>query len=122
MGAQIMCTFGAAPGSLIVIPEGPPVTFEKKFAATIMDFVPMKNIMPFGMCNSPMNPTFIAATAAKLGVPTPVPCVPITTPWTPGSQTTFIGKKPALTLGSMCMCAWGPITITNPGTTKEMVN
>ena len=67
------------------------------------------------------NPQFIAANAAALGTPTPVPCMPITTPWTPGAPKTLINHFPALTMGSMCMCAWGPINIVNPGTTKEMV-
>lgn len=119
-----MCMFGAAPGVLVVVPQGKPVMAENKPAATIMDFVPMKNIMPFGMCNSPMNPTFIAATAAKLGVPTPVPCVPVTTPWVPGAVKTLINNFPALTASSKCSCAWAPmgISITNPGTTKEITN
>jgi len=121
MGAQLKCTFGLAPSSLIVVPQGQPVMMEGKFAATIMDFVPMKNIPPFGMCNSPMNPQFIAATAAALGTPTPVPCLPVTTPWAPGAPTTMINNFPALVSGSMCMCAWGPIQIVNPGTTKELV-
>ncbi len=122
MGAQLQCAFGAAPSTLIVVPQGQPVQMEGKFAATIMDFVPIKNIAPFGMCMSPTNPQFIAATAAALGTPTPVPCMPITTPWTPGAPKTLINHFPALTLGSMCMCAWGPINIVNPGTTKEMVS
>ena len=32
-------------------------------AATIMDYIPIANIPPFGMCMSPANPTVIAATA-----------------------------------------------------------
>ncbi|HEU0201410.1 MAG TPA: DUF4280 domain-containing protein [Burkholderiaceae bacterium] len=122
MGAMLQCTFGMAPSSLVVIPaarvlaEGPP-------AATIMDHVPMANILPFGMCNSPANPTVAAATAAAMGVLTPMPCIPVTSaPWVPGAPTVLIGNKPALNNTSKCMCNWGGvISITNPGAMKTMV-
>lgn len=122
MGAMLQCTFGVAPSTLVVIPQskvladGPP-------AATIMDNKPIANIPPFGMCNSPSNPTVAAATAAALGVLTPMPCVPVTTaPWTPGSATVLLGGQPALNNLSKCMCTWGGvISVTNPGTTKTMV-
>ena len=120
MSAQIMCQFGAAPGVLVVVPKGAPVNLENKFAATIMDFVPMTNIMPFGICNSPMNPAAVAAKA----VGATAPCIPITTPWTPGASKTMINNFPALTATSKCSCTWAPmgISIVNPGTTKEMAN
>ncbi|MGE3074672.1 MAG: DUF4280 domain-containing protein [Dehalococcoidia bacterium] len=122
MGANLQCIFGAAPSTLVVIPKGPPVMAENKPAATIMDFTPMANIPPFGMCMSPQNPQVIAATAAALGVFTPMPCIPVTTPWKPGAVQTKINNFPALTMGSTCQCAWGLINITNAGTTKEMAN
>ena len=92
-------------------------------AATIMDNVPMKNIMPFGMCSSPANPAVASATAAALGVLTPQPCVPATVaPWTPGSPTVLIGSIPALNDYSVLMCNWGGvITITNPGQTTVFI-
>jgi hypothetical protein len=121
MGAMMACSFGASPASLIVLPvnrtnaEGPP-------AANIMDFKPIVNIPPFGMCSSLANPTVAAATAAALGVLTPMPCVPVTTPWTPGSPTVMIGGMPALNNTSQCMCSWaGVITITMAGTVKTNV-
>ena len=102
-GAMLQCTFGVAPSSLMVTPEKR-VTDHNMPVANIMDFAPMKNIMPFGMCNAPTNPAFIAATAAKLGVPTPVPCVPvIPAPWAPGSPTVMVGNIPALTNMSKAM-------------------
>lgn len=115
-GATLMCSFGAAPSTLTITPENL-VSGSKIAAAAIMDFVPIKNIAPFGMCMTLSNPVVAAATAAKLGTFTPAPCIPATTsPWTPGSATVTIAKKPALTNVCTCMCQWGGmITITNPG-------
>lgn len=122
MGAMLQCAFGVAPSSLVVLPknnvmaEGPP-------AANIMDHIPMVNIMPFGMCNSPSNPTVAAATAAALGVLTPMPCVPVTpAPWVPGAPTVMIAFMPALDNVSKCLCNWGGvISITNPATVKTNI-
>lgn len=116
MGAVMQCSFGAAPSTLVVTPEKR-VNASKRPAANIMDNVPMKNIMPFGMCSSLANPAVAAATAAALGVLTPMPCVPvIPAPWAPGSPTVLIGKMPALSNASKCMCAWaGVISINMPG-------
>src|SRR6267378_7665211 len=106
-GAAMMCSFGMAPSSLIVLPTnrtncGAP-------AANIMDFIPMTNIPTFGMCMSIANPTVASATAAALGVITPMPCVPVTAPWVPGSATCMIGGQPALNNTSKCMCSWGGV-------------
>jgi len=121
MGATLQCSFGAAPSSLVVLPAnrvmtGPP-------AATIMDNAPMVNILPFGMCSSPANPTVAAATAAALGVLTPMPCVPVTpAPWVVGAPTVLIGNMPALNNSSKLMCTWGGvIQVVVPGQTKVMV-
>jgi hypothetical protein len=85
-----------------------------------MDIAPFVNIPPFGMCTSLANPTVAAATAAALGVLTPMPCVPvIPKPWAPGALRTMAGGQPALTYGSMCNCAWGGvIELTFPGTMR----
>jgi hypothetical protein len=117
MGAMMTCSFGAAPSSLLVIPQGPTVMGGGPMAATIMDFKPVANIPPFAMCNTPSNPTVAAATAAALGVPTPAPCVPVTTaPWVPGCPTVLINNFPALNDSSKCMCTWGGvISITFAG-------
>ena len=115
-GAVCACTFGMAPSTLVVTPEGKVTTSMP--IATIMDQVPMKNIMSFGMCTYMANPQVASATAAALGVLTPMPCVPVTTaPWAPGSPTVLIAGKPALNQSSKCMCSWGGvISITSPGT------
>ena len=122
MGATLQCSFGAAPSTLVVLPlnrtmaGGPPV-------ANIMDNKPIVNVPPFGMCSSPSNPTVAAATAAALGVLTPMPCVPVLpAPWVPGAPTVLIGAMPALDNNSKLMCAWaGVIQIVNPGQTTVMV-
>ena len=121
MGAMMACSFGAAPASLIVLPVNR-TNAESAPAANIMDFKPIVNIPPFGMCSSLANPTVASATSAALGVLTPMPCVPVTTPWTPGSPTVMIGGMPALNNTSKCMCSWaGVITITMAGTVKTNV-
>ena len=120
-GAVCACTFGMAPSTLMVTPEAKVMTAMP--LATIMDQVPMKNIMPFGMCTSMANPQVAAATAAALGVLTPMPCMPvISAPWAPGSPTVLIGGKPALNQSSKCICNWGGvISVTSPGTTNIQV-
>ncbi|MDQ1716683.1 MAG: hypothetical protein QOE89_636 [Pseudonocardiales bacterium] len=120
--AMVKCTFGMAPSSLNALPVTR-VTIEGKPAATIMDMAPGVNIPPFGMCTSLSNPTVAAATAAALGVLTPMPCVPVSTgPWAPGSPQVLIGKKPALVSGSMCICAWGGvIEMAFPGTVRTTI-
>ncbi|MCD8351198.1 MAG: DUF4280 domain-containing protein [Planctomycetaceae bacterium] len=114
-GAICQCSFGVAPCPLTVLPKnrvncGTP-------AANIMDNVPMVNLASFGMCQSITNPTVAAATAAALGVLTPMPCVPVLpAPWVPGSPTVLIGNMPALNDKSILMCAWaGVIKINLPG-------
>ena len=120
MGATLQCSFGAAPSTLVVPPASRVMTGTP--TANIMDFKPMANIPPFGMCMSPSNPTVAAATAAALGVLAPMPCVPVTTPWVPGAPTVLVGNMPALNNSSKCMCSWGGvIQILVPGQFTTMV-
>ena len=122
MGAMLQCSFGAAPSTLAVLPINRTLTSNVP-AATIMDHVPMVNIMPFAMCTSPSNPMVAAATAAALGVLTPMPCVPVTpAPWVPGAPTVMISNIPALNNTSKLMCIWGGvIQIVVPGQFTHMV-
>ena len=121
-GASIMCTFGAAPGTLTVLPVKM-ITNEGQPQATIMDYKPMVNITPFGTCMSIANPTVASATAAALGVLTPMPCIPNTiAPWVVGCTTVVLKNEPALTNSSTCNCMWaGVISITYAGTTITTV-
>ncbi len=121
--AATACTFGASPGVLMITPEKRVACLSGAApAGNIMDFVPMKNIMPFGMCITPSNPAVASATAAAQGVLTPVPCIPVvTSPWVTGNPTVLIGPAPALNNPSTCTCTWGGvITITNAGQATVM--
>ena len=110
------CSFGMAPSSLVVLPVNRTFT-QQQPDANIMDHVPMANIMPFGMCMSIANPAVASATAAALGVLTPMPCIPVTpAPWTPGAPTVTLGSFPALDNTSTLMCIWGGvIQFVTPG-------
>ncbi|MBV5297039.1 MAG: DUF4280 domain-containing protein [Rhodoferax sp.] len=121
-GAMLMCSFGAAPTSLVVLPLNRVLTSSMP-AANIMDHVPMLNIPTFAMCLSPSNPVVAAATAAALGVLTPMPCVPVTpAPWIIGAPTVLLGNMPSLQNTSKLMCAWGGvIQIVVPGQFTEMI-
>ncbi len=116
MGAMLKCSMGVAPSSLVVLPVNKVMTSYVP-AANIMDNKPMVNIMPFGMCQSPANPVVASATAAALGVLTPMPCIPNTTaPWAPGAPTVMIANFPALDNTSKLMCMWaGVIEVTQAG-------
>lgn len=120
-GAMTACSFGMAPSTLNVLPVARVLSATP--VATIMDNVPMVNVMPFGMCTNPANPAVASATAAAMGVLTPMPCIPVIPgPWAPGSPTVLIGGKPALNNTSKLMCAYGGIIqITNPAVTNIQV-
>lgn len=122
MGAMMTCSFGAAPSTLVVLPQNRVMTSSMP-AANIMDNKPMVNILPFAMCSSLANPQVAAATTAALGVLTPMPCIPVTvTPWAPGSPTVMLGNMPALNNTCTLNCMWGGvITISNPGQATHMV-
>ena len=117
-GAQLQCSFGAAPSNLVVLPTNRE-KIANQFAANIMDHVPMVSIIPFGMCSSLANPTTASATSAAMGVLTPTPCIPVVPPpWTPGSPTVLVANQPALNNPAKCMCAYaGVISIVTPGQT-----
>jgi hypothetical protein len=122
-GAMLQCSFGAAPGTLNILPTNRTLVGGVP-AATLADSIPIVNIAPFGMCQSPANPTVISATAAALGVLTPMPCIPATAaPWIPGgAPTVLIGSMPALDAQGMVMCMWGGvIKVVQPGQVTTLV-
>lgn len=103
--ALCTCSFGAAPAVLPVSSQQT-VMLCNLPAATIMD-----NKFPtFGMCSCPANPTVASATAAALGVLTPMPCVPMTpAPWVPGCPTVMVCGKPLLNNSGKLICAYGGV-------------
>lgn len=113
-GALLQCSFGMAPSPLTVVGMRP--MNQNMPMANIMDFAPMVNIKPFGMCKSMSNPQVAAATAAAMGVLTPMPCIPvITAPWNPAAQVK-VCQLPALLDNGKCICAWGgQISVNFPG-------
>ena len=119
MGANLQCSFGAAPSTLIVNSQTT-VLVASKPAATIMDCKPMGNIPPFGMCSCPANPATVKPPPVMFA---PAPCVPvITAPWTPGSPTVLLGGSPAHNNSSKLMCAWGGvISVLNPGQSQTSI-
>jgi hypothetical protein len=121
-GATIMCSFGTAPSSLTVLPAKRLMVAGMP-AATIMDNIPMVNILPFAMCLSLANPMVASATAAAAGVLTPQPCIPVTpAPWVPGSPTATAGGVPLLNNTSTCNCMWaGIITVVYGGVATATV-
>ena len=116
--AILSCSFGAAPTPLNVLPINKVLV--NMPAANIMDNKPFLNITPFGVCTSIANPMVAAATAAALGVLTPMPCIPATVaPWIVGKPNVLIGNMPALTSDSKLMCMWaGCISISFAGQVK----
>ncbi len=122
MGASMLCSFGTAPGSLIVLPKNNVIAGVMP-AANIMDYMPVVNIPPFAMCTSLANPAVASATTAAWGVLTPMPCTPATAaPWVPGAPTVLIGNMPALTDVSKCICSFGgTISIVSAGQVKTIL-
>jgi hypothetical protein len=116
-GAVLECTFGVAPASFTASGEDVSATTP---AGVITD-VEKENIPTFGMCVSLANPEVAAATTAALGVLTPMPCVPVLTPWVPGSLRVRVNGISALDDASECMCVYGgAITVTDPGQVEVM--
>lgn len=107
-GAMLRCSMGAAPSMLQCVNtfldiKGIPV-------ATIVDHLPMSNILPFGLCSAPTNPAVIAASGA------PAPCVPATVqPWAPGAAAR-VREIPALCASDRLLCTWlGVIEVQSTG-------
>ena len=116
--ATCTCSFGAAPA---VLTSQQTVSICKMPAATIQDGAALSNVPTFGMCSNPANPTVASATAAAMGVLTPMPCVPATVAWAPGCPTVTVCKRPLLNSTSKLTCSYGgviQVTVTPAMTVK----
>ncbi len=120
-GASLLCTMGLGPGTLVVSSQQK-VLYSGIPAATIQDAAPMTNITPCGMCTSLANPTVASATAAALGVLTPMPCVPAPAGiWLSPGKTPLLSNIPGLANDGKLVCSYGgQISITVPGQAKVM--
>ena len=113
-GASVQCTMGTAPGQLKASPSA--VKIGGVPAVRISDVAPMVNVSGCGMCTSLLNPTVASATAAALGVLTPMPCVPSPLGmWTcPG--TPMLAGQPGVSSHATLTCAYGgTLRILSPG-------
>lgn len=118
--ATCTCSFGAAPAVLTVTSQQTG-SICKMPAATIQDGAALSNVPTFGMCSNPANPTVASATAAAMGVLTPMPCVPATVAWAPGCPTVTVCKRPLLNSTSKLTCSYGgviQVTVTPAMTVK----
>ena len=116
-GATVQCTMGTTPGQLKASPST--VRLGGAHAVRISDVAPMMNVGSCGMCTSLLNPTVASATAAALGVLTPMPCVPSPMgPWI-CSGTPLVAGRPALSSDGTLTCAYGgSLRIVTPGQGK----
>jgi hypothetical protein len=104
-GATLQCSFGTVPSTFAASGDAVDATA----AAGVVTDVAPSNVPPFGLCTSAANPQVASAQS-------PQPCVPVLSPWTPGSTKVTIAGVPALDDSSQCSCTWGGvITVSDPG-------
>lgn len=120
-GAILKCSFGNLPTPLMVLPDRKVNAMLP--AAVRTDCVPLVNILPFGMCSNPVNPMVAAATAAALGILTPMPCLPcIVGQWSSTCKKVKIKGKEAVAMDSKLQCAYGGnIQIQAPSQLKVLI-
>lgn len=105
-GTLLKCSFGNVPVPIMVLPDRKVNSMLP--VAVKSDHIPLLNILPFGMCSNPANPMVIAATAAAMGVLTPVPCIPCTVQdWTGVCEKVKIKGKEAINMDSSLECLYG---------------
>ncbi|OPZ90135.1 MAG: hypothetical protein BWY74_02443 [Firmicutes bacterium ADurb.Bin419] len=115
-GATLKCSFGDS-SSKFMVPMKHEAYINDKSQGNMMDFTPMVNIKPFGMCSSIANPMVAQATSAAGGVLQKMPCIPATSsPWMCCKNDLLITGFPAILKSSTLMCMWcGVIEIEDDG-------
>lgn len=115
-GAKLKCSYGDKE-SVFQVPMHHKTFISGKPQGNIMDFKPMINIQPFGLCSSLANPAVAAATAANDGRLKKMPYVPATvTPWMNGKVDCLVGDAPAIMNNSTLVCRWcGKIVVQEDG-------
>jgi hypothetical protein len=107
-GAKLKCSMGDTLSEFNVTHPIKSVSLHGGTFGNIMDNKPMLNIGSCGMCCSLSNPAVAAATAAAMGILTPMPCIPNTmSPWMKGKTDLLIKGQPALMDDSKLTCMWG---------------
>lgn len=105
-GSLLQCTHGVAPAAFVATPKPAPMVNGALAIATV-EQTTLNNVATFVMCNSPTNPAVAAATSAAMGVLTPMPCVPVLTPWTPSPVVPTVTMLPTASALSTCNCMHG---------------
>lgn len=110
------CSMGTGNAKLTVLSERR-IFLGSKPKANISDIKSMTNIPSFGLCVSLANPAVAAATAAHLGVLTPMPCIPNpSSPWAPGKPDVLEQGQPSLLNTCKLQCQWaGTIELVTNG-------
>lgn len=98
-GAMCLCSNGVAPSILTAISN---ILVSNRPVLTILDNIPLLNVMTFGVC--------------RMGT-IPLPCIPTAVaPWIPCKPTVIAGRGPILVMESKLICARGGIiSILSPG-------
>jgi hypothetical protein len=104
-GASLQCSMGTTPATFAASDTEVTATG----AGGVVTDVNPENVPEFGMCVSPANPQVASATSAAGGTLTPQPCVPVLSPWTPGSARVTLAGSAALDDASTCSCQWGGV-------------
>ena len=121
-GAIMRCTMGTSTAKLTVLPSRT-VFLTGQPMANISDHQSFVNLGAFGKCRSMGFPATASATAANLGVLTPMPCMHNTPmPWINGKNDYIVKGDPALLISSTCPCMWGgTISLITDGQTEEIL-
>ncbi len=116
--AQTQCSFGSGPQTVNIIPMGVSASGGKEYRKAWIDFLPYLNEAPKGACSNPAFPPTAAATAAAFGALTPMPCIPVQSPYMPGALFHKAFSTPVSCADDKAICLIGQggnISVTNPG-------